>query len=113
MHLAMAALLIQTCDIYERAATKTGVQPVVPTPTLKISGVRCRVWPLSSREQATLIGRMIQATHRILMRTVDVPAGFAPGWDIVCSGARYRVQECSDVGGVGEVTQALLVVVPQ
>ncbi len=104
-------LLTQTCDIYERAATVSGKQAVAPTPALKVNGVRCRVWPISARERASALGQTVEATHRMIMRTAEVPAGFRASWEVQVGAVRYRVQEVVDAGGAGEVTMAQLVVV--
>jgi hypothetical protein len=111
--LALAALLTETCDIYERVSTYVGKQPVEPTPTVRATGVPCsRVWPVSSKEQATLIGRMVTANRKVLVRTPDLPTGFGSEWEIQVGAERYRVAEADDAGGAGEATTVLMVVVP-
>lgn len=105
-------LLPQQADIYERSKTVVGTRPVAPTPTLRASALPCLLWEISTREQATIMGVWPQASHRIILQTADLPTGFGIQWEIVVDGKRYRVQDSSDAGGMGEVTKALLEEVP-
>jgi hypothetical protein len=103
-----AGIFTQKCDIYERADTRVGTQPVAPTPILRASSVDCRIYPVSSQEQTTLIGRMVQASHRLLLNAPAVPPGFDVEWEVVEGSSHYRIAESpKDAGGAGEIITCL------